>query len=147
MIYSTAENFVQPCLQYNQKDKLWRLVEDYCFEWGDPCFRKRLICLAGFEYDKASVPRWAWAIARPDGPWEAAALFHDRLYLFKGKLPLGEFQTYVDGKWRNDTSPWRRSQADDLLAYAGQLGGASALEANTYKWAVKLYPVNWFKNF
>lgn len=145
--YSTPEKFDQPILQYDDKKGLFRLVVDYMFTWGPEGFKKRLICPAGYEYDKASVPRLLWGIARPDGPWEAAALFHDRLYAFKGKLPKGEFQTFVNGKWQDDPAPWRRSQADDLLEYLGVLGGASKMEAARYKWAVKLYPPNWFKGF
>lgn len=147
MTYSTAEDFQQPVLQYDYKNKLFRLVEDYTVEWGRPHLRKRLTCPAGFEYDKASVPRLFWNIARPDGPWEGASLFHDRLYLFKGKLPAGEFQTQVNDAWCDDPSPWRRSQADDLLAMLGVLGGATPWEASEYKTAVRLYPPNWFKGF
>jgi hypothetical protein len=145
MTYATQENFQQPILQYDYGKNLYRLVEDYTVEWGRPHLRKRLICPAGFEYDKASVPRALWGIARPDGPWEGAALFHDRLYLFKGKLPTGEFQTLVDGEWKNDPSPWRRSQADDILEFFGILGGAKKSDAWLYKKAVQLYPINWFK--
>lgn len=145
--YSSPENFKQPCLRYDGLTKLFRLEEDYIFTWGRPGFVKRLICPAGFEYDKASVPRMFWNIARPDGPWEAAALFHDRLYLFAGKLPAGEFQTFTNGHWTYDTSPWTRKQADNLLEYLGTLGGASKAEARRYKWAVKLWPPNWFKGF
>lgn len=147
MTIATEELFQQPVLQYDPKAKLFKLVEDYVFEYGNPRFRKRLIAPKGFEYDKASVPRLLWAIARPDGPWEGASLFHDRLYLFKGKLPAGEFQTFISGEWCNDPSPWTRKQADDLLEFMGKLGGASASEAARYKWAVKLFPVNWFKGF
>lgn len=146
-VYSTDREFLQPILQYDQKNKLFRLVEDYTFEWGRPHFRRRLICPAGYEYDKASVPRLFWNIARPDGPWEGGSLFHDRLYQFKGRLPLGEFQTLVNDAWMNDPSPWRRSQADDLLAMLGILGGATKWEAVKYKWAVKLWPENYFKGF
>lgn len=145
MIYSTQEEFQQPILQYDGMRDLYRLMDDYTVEWGRPHMRKRLICPAGYEYDLASVPRLLWGIARPDGPWIAAALFHDRLYAFKGKLPVGEFQTQIGLDWHNDPSPWRRSQADDLLELFGRFGGASKSEAAQYKLAVKLYPPNWFK--
>ena len=145
MTLSFDDDFQQPVLQYNARTKLFRLVEEYEFEWGPEDARKRLICPAGFEYDKASVPKMLRWLARPDGPWEAAALFHDRLYLFKGKLPLGEFQVCIDGKWHNDSSPWTRKQADKLLQMMGVLGGASTLQARRYYWAVRIWPENWFK--
>ena len=143
--YSTTENFQQAITQFDSKTKLYRLVEDYHFEWGQPWMRKALFVPAGFEYDKASVPRFLWGIARPDGPWDTASLLHDRLYLFRGKLPAGEFKTFVDGRWCNDPSPWTRPQSDDLLEYVGTLGGASKQEAALYKWMVELFPPNWFK--
>jgi Protein of unknown function (DUF1353) len=146
-IYATQEQFLQPVLQYDGKRDLYRLVEDYTIEWGRPHLRKRLQCAAGFEYDLASVPRLLWGLARPDGPWCGASLYHDRLYAFRGKLPLGEFQTLVNGNWCNDPAPWRRSQADDLLELLGLLGGASKSQAKEYKLAVRLYPPNWFKGF
>lgn len=148
---STAESFVQPVLQYDAKTKLWRLVENYQFEWGSPGFRKRLFMAAGFEYDKASVPQFLWAIARPDGPWEAAALFHDRLYRDKGEfrqLAFFRFETqHLDGSWRVDPSKWHRGDADSLLEYMGILGGEVPWKARTYKAAVQVYPPNWFKGF
>jgi hypothetical protein len=147
VIVSTAENFKQPTLQYDSTTKLWRLTEDYEFEWGPQGFRKRLWMRAGFEYDKASVPRFLWAIARPDGEWEAAALFHDRMYRDRFKFTVGEFvfKTQVNGIWRTDSSRWRRSDADELLAYMGVLGGANPVMAQVYKAAVTVYPPNWFK--
>lgn len=144
--YATAENFRQPVLEW-VKGREFVLVLDYAFEWGPANARRRLLVPAGYNYDKASVPRFLWGIARPDGPWEGAALFHDRLYQFKGKLPKGEYQVKVNGAWLDDPAPWRRSQADELLAYVGQLGGASAAEAWRYKMAVKAWPPNWFKGF
>lgn len=145
MTYSTAEDFLLPVVQWDEDTQLFRLYEHYIFEWGPANFRKRLSCPVGFEYDKASVPKLLWGIARPDGPWDGAALFHDRLYLFKGKLPKGEFQTQVNGLWVDDPSPWTRKQADDLLEYMGRLGGAN--NASLYKWTVKLFPPNWLKGF
>jgi hypothetical protein len=154
--YTNAELFSQPVLQRHPAKRLWRLTEDYVFEWGDPGFRKMLICPAGFEYDKASVPRTLWGIARPDGPWEAAALFHDRLYMFNFKLPSGEFQTFVENEgWCPDASPWNRKQADELLAYMGYLGlraegysdWAAKTESQRYRRAVHWWPGNWPKGF
>ncbi len=147
--YSTAEEFVQPVLQFDDKSELWRLVQDYTLEWGPKNFRKRLFMKAGFEYDKASVPRLFWGIARPDGPWEAAALFHDRLYRDKGRFTTDEFEfeTQVNGLWHSDSSRWTRRDADNLLEMVGILGGASPSQARIYKAAVQVYPPNWFKGF
>lgn len=151
MTYSTAEDFKQPILQYNAKTKNWRLVRDYTFEWGPQGERQRLFMAAGFQYDKASVPQFLWAIARPDGPWEAAALFHDRFYMDRGQFPhphLFRFETQgEDGVWTEDLSTWRRAHADNLLEYMGKLGGEVPWKARAYKLAVQAYPPNWFKGF
>jgi hypothetical protein len=150
MTYATSENFLQPVLQYDSVSGLWRLVEDYTFEWGMPWFRKRLFMAAGFEYDKASVPRWLWVIARHDGEWEAAALFHDRLYRDEGYFYHPEsfrFETFTDGQWQLDPSRWKRKDMDELLRHVGVLGGANPIMARLYKIAVVVNPVNWFKSF
>lgn len=148
MIESTSEKYREPILQYNDESKLWRLVEDYQFTWGIPGFRKRLFMSSGFEYDKASVPRWAWAVFRADAQWEGASLWHDRLYRDKGKFPHPEsfrFETMIKGEWKLDPSRWTRKDADALLEYCGRLGGASKLEAAIYRAAVAVNPANWFK--
>jgi hypothetical protein len=100
---------------------------------------------------RPSVPRLLWPIARPDGPWEAAALFHDRLYRDKGEFhQLDSFRFEVqlpDGIWQVDPSKWHRKDADDLLEYMGILGGEKPWKARAYKLAVQAYPPNWFKGF
>lgn len=147
---ATQENFVQPILQYDDKTRLWRLMVDYQLEYGPVNARKRLFIAAGFEYDKASVPRCLWIIARPDGPWEAASLFHDRLCRDEGKFPHPDqfrFETEVNGVWKLDSSKWHRSDADKLLEFVGVLGGANPTLARLYREAVSVYPPNWFKGF
>lgn len=148
--YSTAENFIAPTLLYDSKTNDYRLVQDYTFEWGTVGARKRLTQKAGFEYDKASVPRLLQGLARSDGPWDGASLFHDDLYLHKGKFTddfYFETQNLLTKEWQKDSSPWKRGQADDLLEYMGKLGGASKGTALLYKTAVRIYPPNWFKGF
>ena len=38
----------------------------------------------GMVTDLASIPRWAWSLLPPDGPWTLAAVFHDYLYKTRG---------------------------------------------------------------
>ena len=148
--FSTPECFLQPVLRWDAKSKDWQLVEDYVFTWGNTKegFIKKLHIPAGQDYDKASVPQLLWGIARPDGPWEAAALIHDMLYKHKGLLDKGWYQTWVAEKqeWK-ECGKWNRGEADEMLEYMGVLGGAPKAQAAQYKWAVKLYPPNWFKGF
>ena len=147
--YSTAENFVQPIVQYDAKTNLYRLVEDYHFEWGPKTFRKSLWMRAGFEWDFASVPRPLQNIARPDGPYIPGSMFHDRHYRDKGRFTKGEFEfkTFTNGAWVPDSSAWSRKEADELLEYVSICAGAPKWQAALYKWSVKLWPGNWFKGF
>lgn len=148
--HSSPDHFEQPILQWDQKSQLWVLVQDYCFIWLDKGICRMLTVPSGTEYDKASVPRPLWGIARTDGPWEAASLMHDMLYRYLqhgGRLPKGVLQEKLPGgKWR-DTTKFTRIQADNLLEYAGRLGGVSKFEAAEYKLAVRYAPENWFKGF
>ncbi len=45
----------------------------------------------GFRHDGASIPRLVWSLSglRPDGLLRAAALLHDALYRYGGRLPRG----------------------------------------------------------
>jgi len=148
--HSSPEFFQQPVLQFNSQTCLWRLVQDYCFIWMDKGVCRKFYIQSGMEYDKASVPRPLWGIARTDGPWEAASLMHDALYRYLqhgGTMPPGMLQEKLPGGQWVDTKKFTRTQADNLLEFAGHLGGASKFEAGEYKWAVRLAPENWFKGF
>ncbi|MEM0952421.1 MAG: DUF1353 domain-containing protein [Cyanobacteria bacterium P01_H01_bin.74] len=147
MTFSTPEKFVQPVLQYDSKTKRYTLMVPYTFEWIHRNRLTRLICPAGFNYDKASVPRLLWSLARPDGPWEAASLFHDRFYQFKGNLPVGDCQVYHDGDWENMTAPWTRKHVDQLFLEMGKLAGINRWIALKYYLAVRCWPLNWFNGF
>lgn len=144
---STDKKFVNPILQYDPETKLFRLMSDYYFCWGEGDNRKRIFIPAGFEYDKASVPKYLWGLARPDGPAEAAALPHDYTWLYRGKMPEGFFQVLIEGKWVNDPSPWTMRQTNNLFEKMLILGGFSPVKAKTYRLAVELFPPNWFKGF
>lgn len=151
MIFSTPDCFLQPWFQWNNATQDWTLVEDYCFQWGNGLGLKRITVPAGQDTDKASVP-FAKDIFRHDGPWEAPALLHDMNYKFKGRWPVNPvtgiswYETSTDGgkTWKNG-GPWSRKDADNLLAFMGKCAGAP--NPWVYKWACKVYPVNWFKGF
>lgn len=150
MTYSTPENYQSPVLQWHEKSQLWRLVEDYTQEWGEPNFRKRFFMAAGYEYDKASTK----GLARHDQAWEGPSLWHDRHRQEKGKFPhpeLFRFETQMpDGSWKPDLSPWSINQVDEFLEYDGRLAGVPKLEALKFKLAVMFWarmPWEWGKWF
>lgn len=67
------------------EDGEYRLAANYKYVYGE----NRFVIHEGFIHDGASVPRLVWTITglRPDGLLRAAALIHDALYQFRGKLP------------------------------------------------------------
>lgn len=156
-VYSTSEDFKQPVLQYIGKKGVWpfrrrmyRLAEGYNFEWGSMEARKRIYMREGFEFDKASTPKFAALLGFiPDGEHEAASMVHDRFYRDKGKLTPHQFEYYVmiDGHWTADSSTWKRAEVDELFRHMCVLGGMSKPKAWIQTTAVKLYPPNWFKGF
>jgi len=144
--YSTPDNFKQPVLQYMAGKNDFVLIEDYIFTWTLAGIERKLYFPAGQDYDKASVPPILWGLARPDGPFEASSLAHDLIWLYKGRLPKGWYQTKVKGEWV-DGSPWNTKQSNDLFEWMSVLGGASKAKAKMYRTFVELYPPNWFKRF
>jgi len=75
----------QPDARARSSDGLYVLYEEYTYlrpEWN-------VTIPEGFVWDGASVPRFLWSISgiRPDGRIRAAALVHDYLYRYGGKVP------------------------------------------------------------
>lgn len=150
IIISTPERFVFPVLQWRDDVDLWQVYFDYCFQWTDKRKAERRFTVpAGKLYNKASVPRPLWGIARTDGPWEAGSLMHDTAWEYMqngGEFPAGMYQIKKDGVWV-DCKRMTQAFSNDLLEYMGVLGGAGRFEAWKYKMAVSLYLPNWFKGF
>lgn len=149
--YSTPANLEFPILEWDDKTQLWRLAEDFLFSWDDPKTnrKEKLFAPEGEEYDKASVPRPLWGLARTDGPWELPSFWHDENYRRKGVWPSGWYQVYdaATQTWA-DGPHWPRTRADWFLGWTAQLSpNVSLAEATEYVTAVKLYPPNWFKGF
>jgi hypothetical protein len=67
----------------------------------------------GFVTDLASIPRWAWTLLPPDGPWVKAAVIHDFLYQTKG---TGVWKGHPSGNTR--PAPYTRAEADGILREA-----------------------------
>jgi hypothetical protein len=64
----------------------------------------------GFVTDLASIPRWAWDILPPDGPWAKAAVIHDFLYYTHG---TGVWDKHPSTLTRSQ--PYTRAEADWIL--------------------------------
>jgi hypothetical protein len=76
----------------------------------------------GFVTDLASIPRFAWGLLPPDGPWVKAAIVHDFLYFTSGT-----------GAWKHHPAaitrakPYERREADDILNEAMKDRGVDGL--------------------
>ena len=80
----------------------YEVVHDYPYNGG----AYTITALAGFRYDRASVPRIVWVLIDKDSLSNVAPLFHDLLYRNGGELP------------QNQVSPYRtfsRKDTDDLF--------------------------------
>lgn len=156
--YSTQEVFEQPTTKEVKtvgwgpfKRQIYRLMEDYYFEYGPPGVRSRWFMAAGFEFDGASTTLlFAWLGVTPVGEHFAGSMFHDRLWRDKGYQTPGEFyfETQMeDGSWKPDSSRWHTGESNDLFQFMSQCGGLNKPMAFTERAIVVLFPINWFKRF
>jgi hypothetical protein len=128
-------------------ERLYRLAQEYIYAWEKQTRTEkataaaRIVVPVGFLYDGASVPRVAWTLSGvlPDGLIRAAALVHDWLYRYKGRLPAGSYQ-YRDqaGNWQDYYAAWSRKDADRLFGRMMREAGMSKrrrrLAYRTVRW-------------
>lgn len=115
---------------FNQPDAIvvdedqYILRSDFIYEWtlpvhrGDPAeVLNRIEIKKGFRWDGASVPKVFWRLGfTPDGPHRAAALVHDLLYIYKGKLPESMFLArYAEVDWHSQSGGFNRRDADRMF--------------------------------
>jgi hypothetical protein len=135
MIISTPEKYIQPIIQYigtNEK-RLYRIVEDYCFEWSEKSKLYRRVVYADYPNDLASVPDLpviddALDVI-PYGASDGGAVGHDREYEVQGVFPPGEFLILEDGIWKDCKEKWSRFRSDWMYAWKCTLGGMSHWKA------------------
>jgi hypothetical protein len=88
---------------------------------------------AGFVTDLASIPRWAWILMPPDGPWVKAAIIHDYLYATGGT-----------GQWKSHPTSiapprsYTRREADQILREAMENRGVGAFKRTIIYLAVRI---------
>lgn len=110
----------------------WRVMEPLVWEVGAIGSGITITVPVGTLTDLASIPRIAWTVLPPDGPWTKAAVLHDGIYRSHGDIPR-----------TGHPAPFTRAEADKILddamaavgvgwasrwaIYAGvRVGGASA---------------------
>lgn len=65
---------------------LWDTVGDLAYDVGAEGSGVTIYVEHGSRTDLASIPRLAWSLLPPDGPWLKAAVLHDKLYETKGNV-------------------------------------------------------------
>lgn len=108
---------LEPIGETENGHPIYKLETTYAYQWIAPDGRaRRLIIPAGFICDGASVPKILWHFMLPDGLHRAAALVHDFLYEYRGKLPIGSYQRLTGNKWEIIDAQWERRHADKMFA-------------------------------
>lgn len=87
---------------------------------------------AGFVTDLASIPRWAWIILPPDGPWVKAAIIHDYLYATAG---TGRWKRHPPSITR--AKAYERHEADAIMREAMENRGIGPIRRTIIYLAVR----------
>ena len=101
--------------------KLWRLLKSFWYDVGEEDSGERVIVIAGFLTDFASVPRFAWPIiGHPTGRYGKASVVHDWLYRYpkSGVLTVGQFDMCIP-------IPRTRRRCDQIFLEGMQVLGIS----------------------
>lgn len=110
---------------------LWALQRDLSYR---PSNGEDVITVRrGTQTDLTSVPRFAWMLIPPDGPWVKAAVIHDYLYRTRGT-------GVIWGRPSSHTraAPYSRAEADWILRDALENRGVGWLERHVIWAAVRV---------
>jgi hypothetical protein len=110
---------------------LWGLHDPLTYRPSDAGFT--ITAPPGFVTDLASIPRWAWIVLPPDGPWVKGAVIHDFLYATRGS---GVWKAHPSGNSR--PSAYTRAEADWILRDALANRGVDLLRRNLIWAAVRI---------
>lgn len=87
---------------------LFRLEEDFIYEWTLEETPQKITIKSGFEFDGASIPEIGTTITwllpwfetiYPMGKHIYAALIHDFIWKYKGRIPLNSHQMLINNEW------------------------------------------------
>jgi len=110
---------------------LWGLQRPLTYRPSDADFD--ITVPAGFVTDLASIPRWAWTLLPPDGPWVKAAIIHDFLYATGG---TGVWKGHASGATR--PGPYSRKESDWILRDAMENRGVGVIRRTIIWVAVRI---------
>lgn len=88
----------------------------------------------GFPTDLASIPRWAWTLLPPDGPWVKAAVIHDYLYSTGGTGEIWGRPSSIA-----DSVTYDRMQCDRIMLEAMADRGVDAFRRTVIYLALRAF--------
>lgn len=129
LVLVLLDNKIAPSIKEGRS--LWGLQRPLSYSPADR--QQRITVPAGFVTDLASVPRWAWTLIPPDGPWVKAAIIHNFLYATGGT-----------GKWKKHSAaitrlqPYSRREADEIMREGMANRGVGWISRNLIYTAVRI---------
>ncbi|MFI4966713.1 MAG: DUF1353 domain-containing protein [Caulobacterales bacterium] len=87
----------------------WSLTAPLTYDVGREGSGETITVPVGATTDLASVPRFAWSLLPPDGPWTKAAVVHDFLYRTRGT------GVFAGRCWITRRGGYTRAQSDRIL--------------------------------
>ena len=156
--FAALKRLTQPLIIPVAKQR-FRTVQEYHYYYERDGWPFQLIVPVGFEFDGATVNRWLWSISNitPSGLINAAALLHDFIYHYEGKLPVGSHLSFNGLKqpsladpenWTPCVGrPWRRADADRLFRKVMQQSGFGETDRDRAYWAVRLFGWIYWREF
>jgi hypothetical protein len=111
---------------------IWKLASPLRYDVGEEGSGETITVPAGATTDLASIPRLAWTLFPPDGPWLKAAVLHDFLYRSRGTC-------WWDGfNGRTRAEPYSRKESDGVFREAMAVLGVPGWKRGVIHTAVRL---------
>lgn len=108
----------------------WKLAAPIAYDVGAEGSGETITVPAGATTDLASVPRLAWSLFPPDGPWLKAAVLHDVLYRTAGLADRPGLRTRA--------VPYSRAECDAIFREAMEVLGVPAWKRSVIYAAVRM---------
>jgi hypothetical protein len=147
---------------------MYELTDDLYYTWHHEGFTRRIKVPKGFPYDGASIPVWGtfltWVLPwfetiHPMGAHWKAAAFHDFIWMYQGRVPVGCYDVYYNEQWVDITQVpqlaakvkggqvWTFKSSNRLFGRHLKELGIGKKERNTMEWAVGTFIAkrNWHK--
>lgn len=96
------------CFVSELPHNMYKTTHDLYYIWAAEGYIRRIKVPKGFPFDGASIPEmgtfitwvlpWFETIYPMGAHWKATA-FHDFIWLYKGRIPLGTYEVLINNEW------------------------------------------------